>query len=428
MLRPGHLRTLQILVFVSISSGFIYGYNVGVYSGVMLQVQQAFALSDGQLGDLIAVFDFAEILGVLIAPMADRIGRKRILLFCAAILSVVPFLLLADLPFWGLLVERAITGCIAGITFTIGLVFIAEIARPGQQATLLSSLMVGISAGYVSELALSALFVEGEGWRLVIMLAAGPALLQLVGLLFMPESPVFHLLRNDLDAARRSARYYGVRPELSAIESRHGTPGAFEMLRVLTSSGMGRSLLLGSVIVLAGSASGAGIANSYGPLLLYRFGITDQALALEILMLLTLLGFLVGLLALIPISRGRSADVLVSSLVVASVSLVFLTFTGGYWAVACLGLLHLAFCFGIRTTVFQLLPDFLTDETRVAGMAAFNLLYILCSGTKNEFFPMILHAFGSFSFTLFAVAAAAIAVLSWLVLRMRPIAVMAGEP
>lgn len=419
MPRPGSLRTLQILIFASVLSGFVYGYNVGVYSGVIVQIQSAFALTDVELGSLIAIFDFAELVGVLIAPLANRIGRKRIMILSAGLLSVVPFLLLIELPLWCLMIERAITGCIAGITFTIGLVFVAEIAGPRQQATLLSSLMVGVSAGYLAELALSALYVEGEGWRLVILMAAGPALLQFTGLVFMAESPVFYLLRNDFVAAKRSARYYGLHMEQSTAHGSRSAMGIFEILRVVGKPGVGRSVLLGSIIVSAGTVSGASLVGSYGPLLMQRFSIADQSFALELLMLFTLLGFLIGLVALVPISRGYSPEILFGSLILVGASLLFLIFVSGYWAAACLGLLHLAFCFGIRTTVFQLLPSFLTDGTRAAGMAAFNLIYIVFAGAVNWIFPFFLQVLGKHSFLPFAVAAFLIAAASLWILRLR---------
>ena len=135
----------QILIFASVSSGFLYGYNSGIYSGVMLQIQQAFGLADADIADLIALFDFAEIAGVSLCPLADRFGRRRTLLVSASVLVVAPLLLLLEPPFGVLLLERGLTGCAAGFTFMIGLVYVAEIAPPAQRALLLSFLTVSIS-------------------------------------------------------------------------------------------------------------------------------------------------------------------------------------------------------------------------------------------------------------------------------------------
>lgn len=35
------MASVQVLAFASVLSGFLYGYNAGVFSGVMLQIQRA---------------------------------------------------------------------------------------------------------------------------------------------------------------------------------------------------------------------------------------------------------------------------------------------------------------------------------------------------------------------------------------------------
>ena len=410
--------TLQILLFGAVASGLIYGYNAGVHGGVMLQIKGAFDLSDAQLGHLIAVFDYAEIVGVCLAPVADRIGRRRVLMICAAILSFAPFILLLDPSFAVVFAERAITGCVAGLTFMMALVFVAEIATPVRRATLLSSVMIGVSAGYVAELGLSIAFVEGDGWRIVIMLAAVPALVQLVGLGGLPESPTFHQIRGDHEAATGAAAHYGLTLEPLDPAS-HGRSWLGTVRAVLHDRHVMRNLLLGIVIVLAGTISGGALVSGYGPLLMTGFGIADTATVLELMIVFTIAGFAVGFVALIPIHRGKTPLVLTGSLLVASFSLFALFLADGVVAIALLGLLQLAFAFGIRTTVFQLLPSFLTDEIRVMGMAFYNLVFIFLAGTMNDVFPVLLERLAERTFLLFGAIALVLAVASAFALRAR---------
>lgn len=392
----------RVFLFAAFCSGLLYGYNNGVYSGVMLQIKAALDLSDAELGNLIAVFDFAEIVGVIISPLADRFGRRRILMVSASALFLSPLLTLVDPPYAVLLVERALTGCAGGVTFMIGLVFVAEIAPAERRPILLSSLMVGVSAGYIAELGLSIFFVDGGGWRFAIALASIPALVQLLGLASMADSPAFLRLRGDLSGARAASRFYGLDEEKVVSEQADQVSGIRAMLRMLARPDMRSALLLGTLVVLAGTLNGASIL-AYGPLLLTDFGILSEARALEIILVYTVLGFGLGTLALIPIGRGFTLRLLVWSLFAIGVSAIALSAVGGVFAVLLFGAIQLAFSFGVRSTIFQILPRLLTDQTRATGVALLNLVFILLVGVNHALLPRFLGSDASSVFLVFGI-------------------------
>ena len=259
------------------------------------------------------------------------------------------------------------------------------------------------------------MFVAGEGWRLAIALAAVPAFLQLLGLVWMRESPVFLRLAGNAVEARAAATWYGFDDDEDAGRPSAPALGARAIPLALREPQFRRRLWLGLLVVFAGTTTGAGIIP-YGPMMMKFFGLADPSRALEILVIYTVLGLLVGLLALIAISRGHTKTILVASLLLMSASLFIIPMIGGLWGIGLFGVIQLAFSFGIRTTVFQIMPVLLTDETRAVGMAFFSVVFLLLTGLNIELIPRVLNALPNGLFILYGALALLLAVLCRLAL------------
>ncbi|MEM6583169.1 MAG: MFS transporter [Pseudomonadota bacterium] len=401
------------LIFGSLASGTIYGYNAGVYTGVLLQMKDSLELSAGDLGNQFAVFFTFEIIGTLLAPMADRYGRKRMLLYSAAVLTLSPLLLLLDGSYSMTLLERAFSGLAGGITFTLGLVFVSEIARKPHRSLLLSFLMIGVSLGYILEYEMSLMLIAGEGWRMAIALASVPALTQLIGLSFMPESPSFLAMRGETAAAQRASDWYGLEDDKNSLTTQ---PDAASLKRLFVDPRNLLALKLGLLVVLSGSMAGMSFI-SFGPIILTQLGGLQTETSLALLEALAVIGCLVSLTALIPIAKGYTAEVLVTGLLISSVSLMCIALVRGTPVVILFVIFQLAFSFGIRTTIFQILPRLLSDHARAKGMAVFNVLWSLLTIMNAEITPRSLEVSANGVFTVYGVFALVLAIACWVFLR-----------
>ncbi|MES0881038.1 MFS transporter [Roseibium sp. SCP14] len=408
--------TLRILFFISMLSGFIYGYNAGVYSGVMLQIRDAFDLSDDDIADLIALFDFAEVTGVFLVPLADHLGRKRLMTICASALVAGPLLVLIHPSVFFLVIDRFIGGCAAGILFMTAIVYVAEIATEKRRALLLSAVPVGVSAGYVGELLLSLAFVEGSGWRIAIAGSALPALVQIAGLTRLHESPHFLHRTGHRQNAHKAWTWYGLPAPSEGTEDPPNPPWYHAPKLLFATAESRRGLLLGSIIVLAATTCGSGII-AYGPLLFDFFGQHDTSVTLQILAVYTTLGFLMAMAALKLIDEGHTDKILVGSLLAMAAAQFLLAISGGWTAILLFGVVQLAFSFGIRTTAFQILPGFLSDATRTSGVAFFNLVFMSLSGINAEIVPRVLQDSSVLLFSLYSAIAFVLAGSCWLILK-----------
>ncbi len=400
MTTPTH-HTLAIAFFGSILGGFIYGYDIGVYSGAILEIQSHYRASDSETGTLIALYDYAEALGVCFSFLGDRLGRRRTLMAGSACMTIVPILPLLDHSFSTLMVTRALSGFATGYIFVMSLVFVSEVARPAHRAMLLSLLPVALSGGYLAELAMNEELVAGHGWRYAIAWGALPALVQFLGLAVMPESPTWFRLKGLTTREATARQWYGL-PETNASLP-ETNPGLRAMLKLLGHPFFLRGLRSGLVLVFATTCTGIYLCISYGPLTLRSLGITDQGKTLELLTLFSVIGFFAGLLALIPIARGYTKHLLLGSLACMTLAQTGLTLFNGAIAVGFLGLLQTAYSLGVRTTVFQLMPGLFQDEHRTLGVAALNLIIILVTGILDQLFPVMFSFFGNMIFAIYFV-------------------------
>src|SRR5882672_5618980 len=68
------------------------GYDIVIYGSIVPQLMQQWALSPVQAGWLGSIALFGMLLGALtVGPRADRVGRRKVILYCVALFSTAGF-------------------------------------------------------------------------------------------------------------------------------------------------------------------------------------------------------------------------------------------------------------------------------------------------------------------------------------------------
>ena len=405
----------KITFIAAALSGFVYGYSVGVFSGAILEIQEAFGASNSALGHLVALFEYVEVVGACLSFLADRYGRRNTLIVSCFIMCIAPMLPLVESSFTTLLITRGLSGLAAGYIFVVALVYVAEIAPKAKRPFMLSTLMVGVTAGYMGELGINAELATHHHWRLAIAFGALPALVQLIGLMTMKESPAFYRLHGRDEMAVHMANYYGIDP--NELETTTGDPGIVVILRSLKNVAFRKQVWRGFLLVAAGTLEGHALLLSYGPVVIDYFGVKEHKSALLILDIFTFLGLLAGLTALSFIAKGHTRKLLLGSLLSMGIIQVLIGVAHGNFAILLLGGLQVSFTFGIRTTIFQLIPRLFTDSTRAVGVAFMNLVFLLVSATYSE---IVLILFGKLERSLFFIHGVTAIVLAAACMRYIP--------
>lgn len=83
-LAPEHLRLLGVLTFAL----FFESYDISVLSNALPQLAVTFGLSKAELGDFAMRVTMGALPAFLIVPLADRIGRRRLLLLSVVVMSL----------------------------------------------------------------------------------------------------------------------------------------------------------------------------------------------------------------------------------------------------------------------------------------------------------------------------------------------------
>ena len=128
--------------------GFLFGFDASVISGVIGFFVPEFALSDWQLGLVVG----APTLGGIIASfsgaiLADRFGRRRILVYLA-MLYTVSALVSAWAPTYQVLVIARLGGGLAFGSLGIAPMYIGEISPPEKRGMLVTVNQLNIVLGF----------------------------------------------------------------------------------------------------------------------------------------------------------------------------------------------------------------------------------------------------------------------------------------
>ncbi|CAI9778751.1 unnamed protein product [Fraxinus pennsylvanica] len=184
--------------------GLLFGYDIGATSGATISLQSPelsgtnwFNLSAVELGLVVSGSLYGALLGsVIVYPIADFLGRRRELI-TASVLYVFGGLLTAYAPGLGvLLVGRLLYGLGIGMAMHGAPLYIAETCPSQIRGTLISLkelfIVLGILLGYfVGSFEINAV----GGWRYMYGVSAPIALVMGLGMLSLPPSPRWLLLR-----------------------------------------------------------------------------------------------------------------------------------------------------------------------------------------------------------------------------------------
>ncbi|AHF75773.1 Sugar transporter [Sodalis praecaptivus] len=193
-----YMRNVLLITFVTAVGGFLFGFDNGSISGSVGFLQSKFTLSADGIGWVTSSIIIGCILGVAIAgPLSDAIGRKKVLLLTALIFifGVLGEALAtsADMLVW----FRIAVGIGIGVETTIAPLYIAEVSPAHIRGRLVSfnqlfncigNLAVFSVAAVIANRASEAWNIE-HGWRVIFATGIIPAVVFLLLLLWIPESP-----------------------------------------------------------------------------------------------------------------------------------------------------------------------------------------------------------------------------------------------
>lgn len=189
-----------------------FGYDTGVISGALPFMSTP--LAEGGLGltpvtegIVTSALVFGAAIGSLMAgTLSDKYGRRTTLLGLALVflIGVLGTTLAPSVAI--MVVMRFVLGIAVGGASSTVPVFIAEMAGPSRRARLVSQNELMIVGGQLIAYILNAALAHFSGsphvWRYMLAIAAVPAILLGLGMLFVPASPRWLASKNRMKEAR----------------------------------------------------------------------------------------------------------------------------------------------------------------------------------------------------------------------------------
>jgi benzoate transport len=213
----GPLSSFQLAaISVGIALNMLDGFDVLAMSFAASGVKAAWSLENSQLGTLLSAGLVGMALGsLLLAPCADRFGRRRIILLAVLIAGVGMLGSVAARDFTELLALRVLTGIGIGGTIASVAVVVSEYASDRWRSAALAAYSTGYPVGATLGGFLTALAIPHYGWRSTFAIGGVLTLaLLLVAWRALPESLDFLVTRRPPGALER----------LNALLQRMGQP------------------------------------------------------------------------------------------------------------------------------------------------------------------------------------------------------------
>ena len=196
-------RLVYVATAISALGGMLFGYDIGVISGAILFIQRDFSLSSGMEEIVVSSVLLGSLIGAGVGGMlADRLGRRRLLIATAAVFAVgAVAAALAPGTSW-LIAARVLAGAAIGIASFVAPLYISEIAPVAIRGKLVSINQVALTSGIVISYIIDYAFAGAQAWRWMFALSVIPAAAFGIGLMFIPNSPRWLVGHGHTDRAR----------------------------------------------------------------------------------------------------------------------------------------------------------------------------------------------------------------------------------
>lgn len=196
---------LYVIAVVASLGGLLSGFDTGVVSGALLFINETWTISPFEQGWIVSAAIVGAVIGAAMnGSLSDIYGRKKIIVATGVIFALGSLMCAyATTPYW-LIAARVVIGLAVGMVNFVVPLYLSEIAPQKIRGMLVSLFQLAITAGILFSYLINRVFANAEyNWRWMLGAGLVPAVILLVGITFLGDTPRWLISKKRDDEARK---------------------------------------------------------------------------------------------------------------------------------------------------------------------------------------------------------------------------------
>ena len=429
-------KSLRPIALIAAIGGLLFGYDTAVISGAIGNLTRYFVLTPLEVGWAISSALVGCLAGALLADqLSTRYGRKWSMVIAAILFLVSAIGTALPDTFTAFVIYRIVGGLGVGIASMVVPMYIAEIAPAHKRGSLVAynqlAIVIGIVLVYFVNYYIALQGNEewnlNTGWRWMFGSEALPAILYLILLFFIPESPRWLLMKEQAVKAQGVLEQFNSRTESESIlQEIKASLGANTKVhwRLLLHPSIRLALWVGIGLSVFQQVTGINAILYYAPEIFKSFGSTSNTSLLETSMLgvtnliFTIVSiFLVDRLGRKPLMFIGTTGMLISLTVV---GIAAYTGTVSTWLLPFLLLFMASFSISWGPVVWVLLAEIFPNNVRSLALSIAVFIQWVANFAVSQTFPLMTgnewlntQFHGAFPFIVYAILCAVAFLFVW---------------
>lgn len=396
--------------FTAAALGITYGYDISNIAGALLFLPDDLGLDTNQAAAMATSVVIGQIIGAMLGGLfANKIGRKRSMLLIAAGYALFALISMITPGAVLLFIVRTLLGFTIGLSVAIVPVFIAEASPSNVRGGLLTAYQVatviGIIFGYIICWGLSYL----ESWRLMLGVAAIPAILVFFMLLRLPETPTFLMMKGqeeeaikvlhnlERDESRISSEIVSIREAL-AEQSAQGS------LKEMFTGYLARATIFAMVLGFFVQITGINATIYYAPQIFENMGYvgnTQQLLLPALVQFFSLIAVVISMNIIDNFGRRKVLLTGIGVMILANVLLVITYGLGGgfsgfyqWLGLFAIVVFTMGYTFGFGALIWVYAGEIFPAKYRALGSSIMLTADLVANAIVAQAFPPLLESVG----------------------------------
>jgi MFS transporter, SP family, galactose:H+ symporter len=326
-----HLTTTRRVAVLAGLGGLLFGYDTGVIGGAQLFIEKQFHLSSLSDEVLVSCVLVGAIFGALLSGrILERWGRRAAITAAGTLFILGSVAAAASPTAWFLDAARIVVGIGIGVVSVAAPLYVAETAPADKRGSMVALYQLAITVGIFMAYLVDEWFAADEAWRAMFAIGVIPAVLLVVGVRTLPESPRWLVDRGRRDEARVVLETLGddtltvdVDAELATIDAAAAAAGDNKW-RAAFSRGVRPALVIAVGLALIQQLTGINTVMYYAPTIFQDAGMTSSTAAIWASVTVSIVNMASTFIAIRYVDRKGRRPLLVIGLIGMTAALVAL--------------------------------------------------------------------------------------------------------